>query len=201
MIGAYKKIKVIGTGSLGVVWLVQDQTTGKHYAAKLTKLHPEQDILKDIHLNINIMKKLKSLYFVEYITDFKEDEYYVIIMEYCTGGSMRNLIDEHIETGFGISEGEIKKYIGEVSKGISLLHSENIVHGNIKPENILFDKKKRIKIADVGMFRTTTQLELQGMFSCYESPEQLQEQPSDIAMDVWSLGCVLYELCSLEVRI
>lgn len=95
MIGAYKKVKLLGAGTLGVVWLVEDRDTGKLYAAKLISVDPAKH--QALAHDISLMRKLKSSCFVEHIADFKSEGSHVIVMEYCAGSCTLNFRREFEE--------------------------------------------------------------------------------------------------------
>ena len=98
---------------------------------------------------------------------------------------------------------QIKKYIKEIIKGLNYLHSKNMIHRGIKPQNLLLDSNNNVKIGDFGMYNIlihiNTQEKLPYQMPYYESPEICQGRYFNKSADIWALGCVLYELCALEV--
>lgn len=103
-----------------------------------------------------------------------------------------------------IPEAKIQKWMADICSGLQYIHSQHIIHGDIKPANILLDDKGNAKIADFG---TSTILEHTsekttmkgGNTKHYVGPEMCEGKPHDRAVDIWALGCVIYELCTLDV--
>ena len=122
---------------------------------------------------------------------------YNILMEYMEGGSLSDIMRKN-ETGLKI--GTIKNIMRQLLRGITHLHEHNIIHRDLKPANILTCTKQAIfKIADFGI---STEV-IEQMSTCkrsvagtpwYMAPEVILGQPYSFGVDIWSLGCVLYEL-------
>lgn len=115
-------------------------------------------------------------------------------MELAEGGSLRDLIGSHL------AEDEIVRLIFKISEGIKFLHQNNIIHLDLKPENILFDKEKRVKICDFGLSLilglTIQNPSLHSVDFSYAAPEAAGGDGGVFASDIWSLGVVLFELCT-----
>lgn len=104
---------------------------------------------------------------------------------------------EFEEKGIKCPEYEIKQYIAEASQGLAYLQLKGLVHGDVKPENLLLDGDGKVKLTGYAF-----DLEiLKGETLHYKSPEVCNGEASTTASDVWSLGCVAYELCTFRVRI
>jgi NIMA (never in mitosis gene a)-related kinase len=85
--------------------------------------------------------------------------------------------------------------------GLDFLHSKRVIHFDVKPKNIFLDKIERIKLGDLGIARNfqtlSTMPQLRGTL-VYMSPEVIKEENIDFKTDIWSFGCVLYELITLQ---
>eukprot|EP00826_Nyctotherus_ovalis_P031318 TRINITY_DN25011_c0_g1_i1.p1 TRINITY_DN25011_c0_g1~~TRINITY_DN25011_c0_g1_i1.p1 ORF type:complete len:236 (+),score=24.69 TRINITY_DN25011_c0_g1_i1:60-767(+) len=195
----YKKIRLIGKGSLGVVWLVENEDDNGEYVAKFIDTNYSNE--PELKANIALRNELKSPYLVDHTNTFKDEaNCRVIIMEHCSGivgqyeigGSLADLIGLHVEEGRLISEGEVRQLLKGIGKALSFLHSKKIPHRSLKPENILLTKKKAIKLADYGgaQFKDVTS---DSTLCSNAEPDQ------EMAHDIWALGCILYELCTLKV--
>eukprot|EP00826_Nyctotherus_ovalis_P028471 TRINITY_DN22494_c0_g2_i2.p1 TRINITY_DN22494_c0_g2~~TRINITY_DN22494_c0_g2_i2.p1 ORF type:complete len:145 (+),score=27.42 TRINITY_DN22494_c0_g2_i2:179-613(+) len=112
------------------------------------------------------------------------------------GGNLLDLIKSQKAP---IKEMEVRRYLQEMCRGIRVLHALNIVHGNIKPENVLLNSDGRVKVGDYLMDERLGAA--QESTISYISPEVLQGSPANKALDIWSLGCVLYELCYFKVEL
>lgn len=203
MLNDYVRKCKIGTGSTGKVVLYQSKKDEKLYALKifhksrLSKLRvsPTETAMMDVLREMAIMKRLDhpnvvKLY--EIIDDPESDRMYMV-MEYVEG----NWIFEGCGPPGGIGEAIARKYFRDVVAGLSYLHNQNVIHGDIKPENLLISGDGSIKIIDFGCSRT-----FEG-----ESDEQRRSPGTPIytapeccsglyyrgrAADIWALGCTLY---------
>lgn len=113
---------------------------------------------------------------------------------------MMELVKSHVKLSTPIRESLIWRYLYQISKGLSHLHSMNIVHRDIKAANILLNKDKTVAlIGDLNVSKIAKErfLRTQTGTPYYASPEVWRDEPYDIKSDIWSLGCLIYELCSL----
>ena len=110
---------------------------------------------------------------------------------------MASLIKEYQEKGIKCPEYEIRQYIAEASQGLAYLQLKDLVHGDIRPENLLLDRDGKVKLTGYALNPEI----LKGETLHYKSPEVCNGSPSNSASDIWSLGCVAYELCTYKVII
>lgn len=116
-------------------------------------------------------------------------------MELAPGGSLRSLIKKY----GALSENLIKKFSKQVLLALEYLHQHNIVHGDIKCDNILLDLESKVKLADFGASRQivdsdpTLNKTIVGTPN-FMSPEVVMQKDSGIASDIWSLGCSVIEM-------
>ena len=97
-------------------------------------------------------------------------------------------------------EAEIWHYFVQMVRGLQGLHDLNIVHRDIKSANLFMNKSGLLKLGDMNVSKVAKRgfLETQTGTPYYASPEVWKDKPYDVKSDIWSLGCVLYELCTLS---
>eukprot|EP00826_Nyctotherus_ovalis_P023156 TRINITY_DN1781_c0_g1_i2.p1 TRINITY_DN1781_c0_g1~~TRINITY_DN1781_c0_g1_i2.p1 ORF type:complete len:389 (-),score=85.00 TRINITY_DN1781_c0_g1_i2:121-1287(-) len=120
-------------------------------------------------------------------------------MEYADGGDLFNRIKKYSSTGSKFPEEEIWKLLYEMTSGLKALHDLKICHRDIKCAN-MFISKGKIKIGDLNVSKIVKVglLYTQTGTPYYASPEVWKDRPYDFKSDIWSLGCVLYEMCALR---
>uniref|UniRef100_A0A0C9SA08 non-specific serine/threonine protein kinase n=1 Tax=Wollemia nobilis TaxID=56998 RepID=A0A0C9SA08_9CONI len=203
MINEYVRECKIGTGSYGKVVLHRSTKDGKRYAIKafhksrLSKLRvaPSETAMTDVLREVSIMKKLDHpniVNLVEVIDDPDTDHFYMV-MEYVEG----RWICEGSGPPGGIGEATARRYFRDVVAGLMYLHSHNIVHGDIKPENLLVDSNGRVKIGDFSVSRSfednNDELRRSPGTPVFTAPECcLGLTYHGKAADVWALGVTLY---------
>ncbi len=139
---------------------------------------------------------------------------FCIVMEYCeglqrwkrtaVGGNLADRIDKYREKGTYIPEETVCKWFADIASGLRYMHDLGIVHRDIKPANILADRNNVMKIGDFGITEKMikTYLSHGGCTEVYASPEILDGSgKANESGDIWSLGCVLYEICAQKVGI
>jgi serine/threonine protein kinase len=122
-------------------------------------------------------------------------------MEYCSGGSLDELIKDHRIKEKRIPEEITIKYIIQILLGLDCIHKNNIIHRDLKPGNILIDSKGNLKLTDFGISKELISKSAYANTGIgtlrYSSPEVLQEEDYNFSADIWSLGCIFHELYCL----
>lgn len=189
----FDKIKILGTGAFGVVYLVKHNVSQKYYAMKL--LEKEKIVkLKQIEHSYYEKKILCGLNFpfVVYMKYFFKDNVYLYyILPFIAGGEMFS----HLRRMGRFEESSSKFYGAQVVLALEYLHACDLVYRDLKPENILIDRTGYIKITDFGFCklirgRTWT---LCGTPE-YLAPEIILSKGYGMSVDWWSLGILLYEM-------
>jgi len=147
-----------------------------------------------------ILAKINSPYIVKYYDSFTEKSNINIIMEYCENGDLGLYLKRQM--GKSLPEQIIWRFFLEMCLGLQYLHSNKILHRDVKTINMFLTKENKIKIGDLGVAKLLNQT---ANFAhtvvgtpYYLSPELCEEKPYNHKSDIWSLGCVLYELCTLK---
>jgi len=156
---------------------------------------------KDEALNeAKILQALKSPYIVGYHDSFIENEKLCILMEYCENGDLAQLLKAR--HGRLLEEDMIWKYFIEISLALLYLHNKKILHRDMKTMNVFLTKDFHVRLGDLGVAKVLSQntnfAHTMVGTPYYLSPELCQEKPYNEKSDVWSLGCVLYEMCALK---
>jgi len=117
-------------------------------------------------------------------------------MEYADGGDLYSKVRAHEKAHTKMPEQEVWRLFAQICQGLEALHRMNICHRDIKCANI-FLSKGQIKIGDLNISKVVKSglLSTQVGTPCYTSPEIWDNRPYNYKSDMWSLGCVLYELC------
>ena len=112
-------------------------------------------------------------------------------------------IDKHMKKNIRIPERFILKYIVDILSGLQRIHRIGIIHRDLKPSNILIDGKGNAKINDFGVSKTIDGIDNSDNETIgtrnYMSPEVLKGEDYDTNADIWSLGCIAYEMCCFKV--
>ncbi len=198
----YQLKKLLGRGGFSEVWLAQDTFTSIDIALKVyapgsgmdddgVKTFSEE-IRRTWALNHSAL--LKPQHF-----DVDNNMPY-LIMPYCSEGSCLRRIGK-------MSESDIWSLLADVASGLDYLHSQDVIHQDIKPDNILIDNNGRCLISDFGIStkaRSTLRKSMMGNVSggttAYMAPERFSREPAPIkASDIWSLGATIFELMTGNV--
>ena len=131
-------------------------------------------------------------------------KFFIILMEYCNGNTLEDLITKHIKESTPIDRKLIYNYIKQILKGLKVLHRNGIIHSDIKPGNIFLKKVgeiEQIKIGDFGMAmlkKGTNKLrskDIKGFTPLYSAPEQKNRKGTyNEKIDIYACGLILYEL-------
>ena len=206
----YIIIKRIGFGSSGLVYQVY-KSNDPSKSILILKQIPFRNVnndleettrkLKEANNESLILSKLSFKYVVKYYDSFIEDDCLNIIMEYCEEGDLGSLINNLIQNNNSLSEQQIWHFFIQISLGLAYIHSNKILHRDLKPMNIFLKKNNLIKIGDLGvakMLQTNTKALTYIGTPYYLSPEVCEGKPYNSKSDVWALGCILYELCTFK---
>ena len=126
-------------------------------------------------------------------------------MEFCSEGNLRNFIDKNIDNETLIKENIISNIIKQICIGIKEIHNMKIVHRDLKPENIFMNKNMNIKIGDFGIskqlssYKEYTKTTKKIGSEDYAAPEIKYKGIYNEKSDIYSLGCIIYELFNLNI--
>jgi WD40 repeat protein len=198
----YKQLSVdpIGSGAFSLVYLAQDTNTKEKRAIKFMLNS------KEITNEITIMFKCKSEYVIKIFDCVFSQLNTGIVMEYYENGDLDKEIISKKNLDLTFDQDKIFIYLFDLVEGMNYLHSNQIIHRDIKPENIYLANNGHIKLGD---FNVSNYIDVEDMetfthFSTYAgtekymSPEMLKHKKYCFKTDVYSAGCTLFELITLE---
>lgn len=181
----YRYVQDLGNGGFGKVFLAKEERSHNFVAIK--QLNNEDKARQDdIIYEMQMVSKFNHPHIVLYKHNFIQNDLLYIVMEYCSKGSLRQLMRNEINTSTFIWE-----WMSELTETLQLVHEKGIIHHDIKPDNILFTEDSTIKITDFGIANTG------GGTRPYMSPEALSWETKavkDVRVDVYALGVTLLEL-------
>lgn len=195
----YQIIRSLGSGAAGTVHLARDKVTNQQLAIKEINIE-SKDSLNHTLNEIENMKKLQHPNIVRYHNSYQEGNKLYIVMEYIDGGDLASYIADR-NTRF-LTEDVILRIFIQIVLGLRYIHEHKIVHRDLKPQNIFITRVGVVKIGDFGVSRSLDRSsELMKTLvgtPYYLSPEIWNHEPYNSKTDIWSLGCILYELCALK---
>ena len=192
----YKIRKILGKGAFGIVYKAFELCSGRIVAIKQIPINSSN--IKYVIKEIELLKNLEHPNIVKYYNYLKEENHIYIIMEYLEGCTLKQYIKEN---SGNITEDIARGIIKQLLNALSYLHYMcDICHRDIKPENIIFTEKgntSHIKILDFGLSSDSFESKLK-MKNCgtltYMAPEQISSLIYSKAVDIWSVGIILYML-------
>ncbi|XP_073651225.1 serine/threonine-protein kinase Nek5 isoform X12 [Tursiops truncatus] len=198
----YDVIKAIGEGAFGKAYLAKGKSDSKHCVIK--EINFEKMPIQEKEASekeVILLAKMKHPNIVTFFSSFQENNRLFIVMEYCDGGDLMKRIKK--QRGVLLSEDQILSWFVQISLGLKHIHDRKILHRDIKTQNIFLSKNGMVaKLGDFGIARVLNNT-MELARTCvgtpyYLSPEICQNKPYNNKTDIWSLGCVLYELCTLR---
>lgn len=192
----YTIVKTLGTGGFGKAYLAARNSDQLQVCVKEMHLSGNDKVdLKDSLEEVRILRTLDHKFIVRYIDHFNENENFYIVMEFADGGNL----DEKIKARRNLfSETEVLNYFIQMALAIAHVHSKHILHRDLKSENIFLMKDGTVKVGDFGISKvldhTLSFARTQIGTPYYISPEICKGNNYNSKSDIWSLGCILYEL-------
>jgi NIMA (never in mitosis gene a)-related kinase 1/4/5 len=158
-----------------------------------------EDAINEVH----VLKAMRHPYIITYKESFMDKKCLCIVMDYADGGDLYTKIANQKKIGKVMyTEDQILDWFVQMGLAIKHIHDRKILHRDLKTQNIFMTQTNQIKIGDFGIARV-----LQHTYDCaqtaigtpyYLSPEICQEKPYNQKSDIWSLGCILYEMVTLR---
>ena len=199
----FEVIKKLSNSDFGAIYKILNKEDNNYYSIKKISLKSvEENEINEIKNVSKILSELKSENIIKYYDSFEDKTSFNIIMEYCDGLDLRKFIDEHKKSNNYIKKNIILHIILEICIGLKELHNNNLIHRDLKPENLFLNADLTIKIGDFGFTRKFQNIydyvRTKIITMLYMAPEIFNEEKYDNKVDIWALGCIIYELCTLN---
>ncbi|KAJ3809544.1 kinase-like domain-containing protein [Lentinula aff. lateritia] len=193
----YSKIRKVGQGASGHVYVAKTLATGRKVAIKEMDLshQPRKELIVN---EILVMQESQHPNIVNFLNSYlvKSNELWVV-MEYMEGGALTDIIENNT-----LEEDQISSICFETCKGLTHLHSQHIIHRDIKSDNVLLDSFGRVKITDFGFCAKLTDQKSKRATMVgtpyWMAPEVVKQKEYGAKVDIWSLGIMAIEMIENE---
>lgn len=199
----YEICKLIGKGNYGKAYLVKSMEDNNLYVNKIIDMSQftKEQLESALH-EAEILKSLQHPNIIRCIDFFVDDKKLCLVTEYADLGDLSKIIKYQILSGYYFCEEIILNWFTQLCFAIKYIHSKNILHRDLKLSNIFLTSKGNIKLGDFGIAKILTSKDdlaktLVGT-PYYLSPELCLKKPYNHKSDIWSLGCILYEMMYLK---
>ena len=202
----YEIIKEIGKGSFSIVYLVKKYSSQKEFALKkvnIVKLTSKerQNSLKEV----NFLSEIKDPNVIGYEESFYDNDFshLYLVMEYAPYGDLGKILQKRKKLKEYFTENDLLNIYLQISSGLKAIHAKQIIHRDLKSANIFITQYDDLvlKIGDFNVSKKIDYLNLKNTQTgtpYYASPEIWENRPYDFKSDIWSLGCLFYEIASFS---
>jgi len=204
-VGDFELGKELGKGAFGSVTIVKRKEDQKIYAMKRVKIGrlTQKEKLNSFN-EVRILASIDHKNIIGYKEAFFDDKSKTlnIVMEYADGGDLNSKIKEIKQKKLFFEEKQIWSTLIQILQGLNYLHKSCIIHRDLKSANIFLTKDGAVKIGDLNVSKILNKMVnayTQTGTPYFASPEIWNDQPYDYKCDIWSVGCIIYEMASLHV--
>ncbi|WP_299994460.1 Stk1 family PASTA domain-containing Ser/Thr kinase [uncultured Clostridium sp.] len=195
----YELIEKIGEGGMAIVYKARDNKLNRLVAVKILKKEfaNNKDISDKFKKEATALANFSDANIVNILDVGHEEEGNIdyFVMEYVSGKTLKELIVENGKLNYTVSIG----IATQIAKALECAHKNNIIHRDVKPQNILVTESGMVKVTDFGIAKSSTSATITNTTTImgsahYLSPEQAKGTFIDLRSDIYSLGIVLYEM-------
>ncbi len=199
----YNVLEKLGSGMYGEIFKVSRKRDNKVFVLKKVPL--DGLTAQQINLSMSehlVMRKLDHPNIVKFHESCVDGRAIQIIMEHAPRGDLSGMIELQTRNKTLFDEKVLWEYLIQICEGLAYLHANRILHRDIKAQNIFLDANLNIKIGDLGLVREFGPASVNAFSQVgtplYFSPELCKEEPYNEKSDVWSFGCLMYEMACLR---
>ncbi|GFR52998.1 hypothetical protein Agub_g15690, partial [Astrephomene gubernaculifera] len=202
----YQLDRLLGRGKYSQVYLAREIQTGQLVAIKRVEIFDMMDqasrqaCVKEVKILQNVEHPNIVKCFRSFLSE--ADNELVIVLEWAEAGDLGQLIKQRAEAGQLFAAEQVWRQFQQVCNALKHMHDRRMMHRDLKPSNIFVTASGDLKLGDLGLSRYFSSRTLQAQTTVgtpyYMSPEVVRGQPYDFSSDIWSLGCLLYELIALR---
>jgi len=194
----YSKIDKLGEGTYGIVYKAKNRETGEIVALKRIRLDSEDEGVPCTAIReISLLKELKHPNIVRLYDVIHTERKLTLVFEYLDQ-DLKKYLDE---CGGEMSKQTIKSFMYQLLRGVAFCHDHRVLHRDLKPQNLLINRKGELKLADFGLARAfgipvrTYSHEVVTLW--YRAPDVLMgSRKYSTPIDIWSAGCIFAEMAS-----
>lgn len=201
----YTEVEKVGEGSFGSALLVERVSDKARSICKMVDLGQTSEKEKECALRESrLLAKLSHPYIVHYRESFTEGRWLCIFMDHCDGGDLLSMIERRQQRRLNFPEAQVLRWFAQALLALRYIHSQHVLHRDVKPDNFFITKGEKggtLQLGDFGLAKdlasTRDFTRTQAGTPFYMSPELCQGRPYSWGSDIWSMGCVLFEMCAL----
>ncbi|XP_014670621.1 PREDICTED: uncharacterized protein LOC106811496 [Priapulus caudatus] len=192
----YEKIRTVGKGAYGTAVLYRRRDDDSQVILKEINMHDLSTAERQMALNeVKVLAMLDHPNIISYYDNFEEDGVLMIEMEYADGGTLTQFLAKQTEP---LEEKYILNLFQQMVSALRDMHEHNILHRDLKTQNIFLTKEGLVKVGDFGISKmlSTTNNGANTVLGTpyYISPEMCEGLPYNEKSDIWAFGCILYEM-------
>ncbi|CAL5975686.1 Kinase [Hexamita inflata] len=208
----YIQLGLLGEGSFGKVYKVQSKKDNAYYAMKEISYGQMKAKEKELLVSeVNLLRKLEHTSIVRYIDRYQDKARCImyIVMEFCGAGDLSKYIKQCKQAHKYMDEEQVWSVFLQILSAVDYCHNppstsqlqQKLVNRDLKPANVFLTDQKTIKVGDFGLCRLLEDNQIARTnvgTPLYMAPELLENKSYNEKVDIWSLGCILYEMCALQ---
>ena len=199
----YEILEELGHGCFGKAYKVLKNDNKYYVMKKIPNDNIRSEKVQEFKNETKLLSSFNNDYIVKFKESFSSTNSFNIVMEYCDGCTLKSYIDNHKDNHQKIEKETIYGIITDICKGLKDIHSKHVIHKDLKPDNLFLTNDLKVKIGDFGISKKlySSKAYANTAFGpiLYMAPEQVKHEKFNFKNDIWSLGCVIHELCTLEI--